>query len=345
VLALQGVGLVLSRLMDLQPVSKAAPSPAAWSAAAASASSVISEFAAHANTAVGSSSGGATARHTSGQEPFSWSPSASAHGRPPAAKAPATRPMAAHRTGAELAQHGSPPEAGSEAAMAHAEIKVEMYPHRKVFEMGGAPEAETAATPFAQIVRQENVETQRSAQPGGHSQAHQVSSVGAAPHKSAAVGAAPSITAPQEDAPKAAAPPVIANEPLLSAAHDESSSSPMSQAHTTKQQQARPTAAARRSSNVPVSSVERMARFTGLGLGIAFGTVGSLVSNTLQGSFKSSGAPCAPASPPLHRKSRRFVHAHAISAHQQADASNKASACPCMGLKLDVHQVDSRARC
>jgi aarF domain-containing kinase len=38
-----------------------------------------------------------------------------------------------------------------------------------------------------------------------------------------------------------------------------------------------------------VSVVERMARFTSLGFGIAMGTVGSLVSNTVRGTLQSSG--------------------------------------------------------
>ena len=46
---------------------------------------------------------------------------------------------------------------------------------------------------------------------------------------------------------------------------------------------------ARRSSRVPVSTMERMARFTGLGLSLAAGTVSSLVGNTLRGTYAASG--------------------------------------------------------
>ena len=60
---------------------------------------------------------------------------------------------------------------------------------------------------------------------------------------------------------------------------------PGAEARETPRQAARQ----RRASHVPASSLERMARFTGLGFGLAMGTVGSAASSLVQGTFRTSG--------------------------------------------------------
>ena len=290
----QGAGLVLSRLLDLHPASAATQPTHSWAAAAsAAASSFMSEFAAHANaTNTDSSSSGSTAstRAAYRQEAFTWSPSTDDRGRSaaPNSSAPNTSAdSAALRSG----QRRQPAEAAAaDPEETHAGIKRELYPHRKILEMVRVEEAKEGARASAHAHGKQEASPASAARAVDEGQA---SAANAALHHRAASEAMAGTAASAENAQQEATGPAASGQvPRPLSSQPEPPSSQALQHRTTQQQQQFHSApASRRSSSVPVSSVERMARFTGLGLGIAFGTVGSLVGNTLRGSFRSSGMP------------------------------------------------------
>jgi len=163
--------------------------------------------------------------------------------------------------------------AAADATGAHAAIKADMYPHRAVLDMA-APAAASAIAP-------EHPPSRSAAAAESHDRETE-------PPASNRGADTPSVHAAAESTPVPARAPDPAPAPAFTpgtlSARDAGAPAPSAEgAHRP------PPSPERRASRVPVSTMERMARFTGLGLGIAAGTVGALVGNTLRGSYTSSG--------------------------------------------------------
>ena len=298
----QGVALVAARFLELQPaVGATVPQPGAWASAARDIAVRAGASATFAQR-VSSAEGAATTAP--------W-PHRDSHER--------TAPRGVV-SGAETAV--------ANAAIAHAVIKEDMYPHRAV--LGMAPPNESFAVapqierPSAHLEASAAAADDRptepaasnraAATPSAHASAESIQepTTDAAPAPLHADGdgritreefnrsfdiidtdgdgfstredllAASARFAAQEEAarPSSAATPVPAALP----AHDAGAKPPSVEG---AQRPSPPLE--RRSSRVPVSTMERMARFTGLGLSIAAGTVSSLVGNTLRGTYAASG--------------------------------------------------------
>jgi hypothetical protein len=248
----QGVALVAARFLELQPaVGATTAQPGAWASAARDIAVQAGASATFAQR-VRRAEGAAT--------PAPW-PHRDSHERTaPSGVAP----------GAEAAVDN--------AASAHAAIREDMYPHRAV--LGMAPPYESFAV-APQIER-----------PSAHLAASAAAAddrptVPPASNRAADTRNAHASAESMQERTRAAAPappPASTPAPAALPAHDAGAKPPSVEG---AQRSSPPPE--RRSSRVPVSTMERMARFTGLGLSIAAGTVSSLVGNTLRGTYAASG--------------------------------------------------------
>jgi hypothetical protein len=246
----QGVALVAARFLELQPaVGATTAQPEAWASAAR-------------DIAVQAGASATFAQRVRGAEgaatPAPW-PHRDSHERTaPSGVAP----------GAEAAV--------ANAASANAAIREDMYPHRAV--LGMAPPYESFAV-APQIER-----------PSAHLAASAAAAddrptVPPASNRAADTRNAHASAESMQERTRAAAPaPSSTPAPSALPAHDAGAKPPSVEG---VQRPSPPLE--RRSSRVPVSTMERMARFTGLGLSIAAGTVSSLVGNTLRGTYAASG--------------------------------------------------------